>query len=163
MTFNPEGNDFTPHREDIMIVNCLPYEVFLATPAGLVSLPRTRSPELLARPADSGSVTALVPGEERIKVTLDTYEGIIVFGSSNVPPVISNTVYLVSLATREQFPDRDDFVIANTWTIPETPEPGQTVMHVLLGYTRKPFEVVGVRGIDDMPDFFLSDSDDDDE
>ncbi len=149
-----------PHLEDIMIVNCLPHEVYLATPSGLVPLPRINSPELLARPADAGQATALVPGDERIKVSLDTYDGLIVFGSSNVPKIQKNTVYLVSLATLNQFPDRQDFAIANTWPIPETPEPGQTSVHVLVGYTRRPFEVVGFRGLDDASEFFMPDGDD---
>jgi len=148
---------------DIEIINCLPHDIFLATPAGLVKLPRTSSPALLYRPAEIGSITVKVPGEERIKVSLDSHDGIIVFGSADVPPVQDNTLYLVSLAVLEQFPDREDFVIANTWPVPEAPEDGQIVVHVLVGVSRSPFEVVGVKGLDDIPDFLLPEDEENDD
>lgn len=146
---------------DVEIINCLPHDIFLATPAGLVALPTMGCPTLLYRPAETGTVTVSVPGEERVKVTLDSHEGIVVFGSADVPPVEKNRLYLVSLAALEQFPDRGDFVLANTWPVPESPEDGQAVVHVLVGISRKPFEVVGVKGLEDIPDYLIPDEPED--
>lgn len=145
------------NSDDYTVINCLPHDVYIATPAGLVALPRLEAPELLYRPAASDNITVEVPGESRIKINLDAHHGMIVFGSSNVPPVQDNTVYLVSIFTLEQFPDRQDFAIANTWPIPD--EDHRKVNHVLVGVTRDPFFVVGVKGLDELPDFLEEDDD----
>lgn len=147
------------HLEDIRVVNCLPHDIYLATPAGLVPLERADTPELLYRPADDATLTIQVPGDSRLKVNLDANKGMIVFGSSNVPPVTANTIYLVSLFVMEQFPDRSDFVIANTWPVPDANnEDPRKAAHVLVGVTRAPFTVMGYRGLDDLPDFMDEDS-----
>jgi hypothetical protein len=144
------GHDETD--DSYTVINCLPHDVYIATPAGLVALPSQEPPELLYRPASSDSVNVSVPGDSRIKVSLDSHEGMIVFGSSNVPPIQANTIYLVSIFALEQFPDRHDFVIANTWPIPDDDK--REVNHVLVGITRDPFAVVGVKGLEDLPDYY---------
>lgn len=138
--------------EDYTVINCLPHDVYIATPSGLVALPSQAPPELLYRSAASDSLTIAVPGDSRMKINIDAHKGMVVFGSSNVPPVRANTIYLVSIFTLEQFPDRSDFAIANTWPVPD--EERKTVNHVLVGVTREPFLVVGVKGLEDMPDYY---------
>jgi hypothetical protein len=149
------------------LVNCLEHEIYINTHSGLVSLPRLSRPELLHAPGASYTLTLEVPGDKYLSSEVEYYEGITVFGATNVPPVTDSILYIVPLATLLQFPEREDFVIANLWEVGAlnyTEYSSQPEMvHILNGVTRAPFNITGVKGIEDISNTsFLDNADDTD-
>jgi hypothetical protein len=146
------------------LVNCLEHDIYINTHAGLVSLPRISRPELLHAPGDSITIHLEVPGDKHLSSEVEYYDGITVFGASNVPPVLESVLYIVPLPTLLQFPEREDFVIANLWEVgainyteySSDPE----MVHILNGITRSPFHITGVKGMEDLSNTsFLDDAD----
>jgi hypothetical protein len=136
------------------LVNCLEHDIYINTHAGLVSLPQLARPELLHAPGESEKLSLGVPGDKHLSSEVDYYNGIIVFGANNVPPVLDGIIYIVPLSTLFQFPDREDFVIANLWEVgsfnySEGSEHSEMV-HILNGVTRSPFNITSVKGIEEI-------------
>lgn len=151
--------------QNYRLVNCLEHNIYINTHAGLVSLPRLARPELLHAPGESNTLQLEVPGDKHLSSEVEYYTGITVFGAANVPAVIDNVIYIVPLPTLLQFPEREDFVIANLWEVgainyteySADPE----VVHILNGITREPFNITGVKGMEDISNTsFLDDADD---
>lgn len=150
------------------LVNCLEHDVYINTHEGLVSLPRLARPELLHAPGESEQLSLGVPGDKHLSSEVEYYNGIVVFGATNVPPVLEGILYIVPLTTLLQFPDREDFVIANLWEVgsfnySEGSENSEMV-HILNGITRSPFNVTSVKGIEEITNTsFFEEIDDEDE
>jgi hypothetical protein len=136
------------------LVNCLEHDIYINTHAGLVSLPRLARPELLHSPGESEIISLGVPGDKHLSSEVECYSGIVVYGATNVPPVLDGMIYIVPLPTLFQFPEREDFMIANLWEIGSSNYIEGTefveLVHILNGITRAPFNVTSVKGMEDI-------------
>lgn len=140
----------------VTLINCLDHPVFVNTISGLVKLEELHPPHLLTIPDGDHKFLIRVPGDRTLTTEMHAYDGVKIYGGLDIPPVTDDVLYLVSVPTLLEFPERSDFVAPAMWELPTEYLKDETTefIQVLSGVTKHPFHVLGVDGTDDFTDLF---------
>lgn len=143
-------------KTPLTLINCLDHPVFVHTLSGLVQLEESFPPHLLTIPEGDHKIAIKVPGDSTLTTEMYIYDGVKIYGGLDIPPVVDNVLYLVSVTTLFEFPERSDFVAPAMWAMPAEYLQGEKkeYLQVLSGITHHPFHVMGVDGTDDFTDLF---------
>lgn len=143
-------------KTPVTLINCLDHPVFVHTVSGLVKLDELYPPHLLTIPDGDHKFLITVPGDSTLTTEMHSYDGVKIYGGLDIPPVVDGVLYLVSVTTLLEFPERSDFVAPAMWALPSEylKDDKTEFLQVLSGITRHPFHVLGVDGTDDFTDLF---------